>query len=207
MNPPGSTRARPLLGLLLLFVGSLFACSVWLALNRIYQVDECMNLFMARILATGQAAKFFTNASLFLIGPLSWISRHASHAVEMFADARLVFLLVFWLNLGLLAAIVSRRFFSVRGWIALAAAATLAPLWDYGFEIRHDNLILTCMLLIWWAAGVPPLGARSYLISGAATVVALFIAVKAVVYVVPLAGALILFPPPGHQKPRWQLIV
>ena len=50
------------------------AALVWfsstLAPLRIYQVDECQNLYMARIVATGRASEFFTNASLFLLGPL-----------------------------------------------------------------------------------------------------------------------------------------
>ena len=85
------------------------------------------------------------------------------------------------------------------------AAATLAPLWDYGFEVRHDNVVLTSILLIWWAVRARPMGLSSYLLAGAVAIASLFIAVKAVVYVVPLSMAILAFPPPAHQRSRWHL--
>jgi hypothetical protein len=179
--------------------------SAYLAANRIYQVDECQNIYMARILATGQTSEFFTNASLFLLGPLSWLTRTFEQSENIFAFARLFFLGIFWLNLFLIALIAGKRIRSVEGAIALAGAATLAPLWDYGFEIRHDNLILTGILLIWWLVRVRPMGLPSYLGTGAITVVLLFIAVKSIVYVLPLAAAVLIFPPPGHQRSRLHL--
>src|SRR2546423_327058 len=147
-----------------------------LAAVRIYQVDECQNVYMARVLATGQASQFFTNASLFLLGPLSWMAGSAERSADLFANARLLFLGVFWLNLFLLAMIASERLFSGRCLVALIAAATLAPLWDYGFEIRHDNVVLTGVLLIWLAVRARPMGMRSYLLAGAVAVCLLFIA-------------------------------
>jgi len=42
--------------------------------------------------------------------------------------------------------------------IVLAGAATLAPMWDYGFEIRHDNLLLTGLLLMWCVIRLRPKG-------------------------------------------------
>jgi len=186
-------------------LGGLAWYSAFLAANRIYQVDECQNIYMARVLATGQTSEFFTNASLFLLGPLGWLTKAFQQSENIFASARLLFLGIFWLNLFLIALIAGKRIRSVEGVIALAGAATLAPLWDYGFEIRHDNLILTGILLIWWFVRVRPMGMPSYLATGAITVALLFIAVKSVVYVLPLAAAVLLFPPPGHQRSRLQL--
>lgn len=193
------------IGLLLAVLATLVWFSVRLAATRIYQVDECQNLYMARILATGHASEFFTTASLFLMGPLSWISRGAGQSAEAFTVARLLFLGIFWLNLFLLASIASERLCSMRGLAALVAAATLAPLWDYGFEVRHDNLILTSILLIWWTIRVKPMAALSYILAGGVAVAALFVAVKAVVYVIPLSVAILVFPPPVHRRSRWQL--
>jgi hypothetical protein len=188
---------------------ALLAGLVWfsshLAALRIYQVDECQNLYMARVLATGHTAEFFTNASLFLLGPLCWISRTATRASDAFDMARLLFLGVFWLNLALIAAIAGGKFYSVRTLVALVAAATLAPLWDYGFEVRHDNLVLAGVLLIWWGTRIRPFGLASYVFAGAVSVAMLFTAVKAVVYVVPLCCALLVFPPPGITRCRWRL--
>jgi len=160
---------------------------------------------MARILATGQSPEFYTFRSLFLMGPLCWLAQNATQSAALFASARLLFLAIFWINLVLLAAIASGNLFSTRGLIALTAGATLAPLWDYGFEIRHDNLVLTSLLFIWWAVRVKPMGLLSYALAGAATLGALLLAVKCLVYVLPLAVAILAFPPPAHGKPRWQL--
>src|SRR6266850_4074439 len=186
-------------------LGGLAWYSAFLAANRIYQVDECQNIYMARVLATGQTSDFFTNGSLFLLGPLSWLTSTLKQSENIFAAARLLFLGLFWLNLFLVALIAGKRIRSIEGMIALAGAATLAPLWDYGFEVRHDNLILTGILHIWWLVRVRPMGVPSYLGAGAITVALLFIAVKSVVYVLPLALAVLLFPPPGNQRSRLQL--
>lgn len=186
-------------------LGGLAWYSAFLAANRIYQVDECQNIYMARVLAAGQASQFFTTGSLFLLGPLAWLTRTFEQSENIFASARMLFLGIFWLNLFLVALIAGKRIRSIEGLSALAAAATLAPLWDYGFEIRHDNLILTGILLIWWLVRVHPVGLRSYLGAGAISVTLLFIAVKAVVYVFPLAAAVLIFPPPGHQQSRLRL--
>jgi hypothetical protein len=187
------------------FLGSLAWYSSFLAANRIYQVDECQNIYMARVLATGQSSEFFTNASLFLLGPLSWLTRRLQQSENIFTAARVLFLAVFWLNLFLVALIAGKRLRSTEGMIALAGAATLAPLWDYGFEIRHDNLVLTGILLIWLLVRVRPMGVPSYLGAGAITVALLFVAVKSLVYVLPLALAILIFPPPGHGRSRLQL--
>ncbi len=197
---------RLLVGGLLAYVGLLVAYSLYLALTRALQVDECQNTYMAKVLATGQSQEFFTNASLFLLGPLAWITRNLHNSIQIFEAGRLLFLAVFWLNISLMAASVGGRLFSVRRLIALAVAGSLAPLWDYGFEIRHDNLILTGLLLIWWAVRAKKWGLPAYALAGAITVSLLFIAVKAVVYVIPLSGALLLFPTGNPRKPRLQLI-
>jgi hypothetical protein len=179
--------------------------SAHLAALRIYQVDECQNLYMARIFATGHASEFFTNSSLFLLGPLSWIARNAARSADAFQQTRLIFLGVFWLNLFLMALIAGERLYSIKTLLALVAAAMLTPFWDYGFEVRHDNLVLTGVLLAWWAIRVNPMGASSYSIAGAASVISLFIAVKAVVYVVPLSLAILAFPPPAFSLSRIRL--
>jgi hypothetical protein len=172
---------------------------------RIYQVDECQNVYMARIFASGHASEFFTNASLFLLGPLSWITRTGSQSKEIFSAARLLFLGIFWLNLLLLAAIASGRLASCRGLIALVFAATLAPLWDYGFEIRHDNVMLTGVMLTWWAVRTRLMGLRSYVLAGFIAVTLLFIAFKSAIYVLPLSFAILTFPPSLRGNLRWRL--
>ncbi|MGO8925443.1 MAG: hypothetical protein ACLQU3_00765 [Limisphaerales bacterium] len=182
----------------------LLGLSVDLAITRIYQVDECMELVVTRILATGQAKTYSGSIGLLLL-PLSWAVHGATRSVEYFISARLVMVVIFWLNLVLIAIATGERLFSRRGLVALLGAATLAPLWDYGFEVRHDNLLLTGLLLIWCVVRVRPKGPSSYLVAGALAVALQFTAYKAFVYVIPLSLAVLLFPPPGHQAPRWKL--
>jgi len=97
------------------------------------------------------------------------------------------------------------RLFSFRGLVALCSAATLASLWDYGFEIRHDNLLLMGLLLTWCVVRVGPAGMQSYLLAGALAVALQFVAFKAFVYTVPLSVMVLVFPPPGHRSPRRKL--
>jgi len=179
--------------------------SAYLAMNRIYQVDECQNVFMARIIGTGQSANYFTNAPLWLIGPLAWLARSARESTELFMWNRWIFLGIFWLNIGLVALATGTRLRSRRGLFILLMAATLAPLWDYGFEIRHDNLILTALLLTWWLGRTRPRGLSSYFLIGVLAVMLQFVAFKSFVYVLPLSAVFLFFPPPGHRKTRLQL--
>ena len=179
--------------------------SIYLALNRIYQVDEAQNLFMARIIGTGQTTTYFTNAPLWLMGPLAWLARSVKESAELFMWNRWIFLGIFWLNIGLMALATGIRIRSAQGLFILLMAATLAPLWDYGFEVRHDNLILTGLLLIWWLGRTRPRGIASYFLLGLLAVLVQFVAFKAFVYVVPLSAAFLLFPPSAHQQTRLRL--
>ncbi|HEX9081496.1 MAG TPA: hypothetical protein VF768_04400 [Holophagaceae bacterium] len=180
--------------------------ALYLAVCRIYQVDEAQNLFMARVVATGQTGAYFSNALLWMLGPLSWLARWAPDSASLFLGGRLIFLGIFFLNVVLLALNTGVRLRSEAGLVALLGAATLAPLWDYGFEVRHDNLILTGLLLLWWLGRVRPRGRASYVGIGFLAVVMVFVAFKAFAYVVPLSLAFLVFPPPGHGEGRPRLL-
>jgi len=183
----------------------LIICSLYLARNRIYQVDECQNLFMARVIGTGQSNNYFTSASLWLIGPLAWLAGSAEKSGELFSWARLIFLGVFWLNILLIALATGIRIRSPKGCFILFMAASLAPLWDYGFEIRHDNLILMGLLLMWWMGRTSPRGNTSYFILGLLTIVLPFVAFKSLAYVIPLSLFFLILPPPAHKLSRKRL--
>jgi hypothetical protein len=94
---------------------------------------------------------------------------------------------------------------SVKTLVALIGAASLAPLWDYGFEIRHDNLLLTGVLISWWCVRQNRVTLFSYAICGAAGMAMLFVAFKSVVYVVPLTAAILVLPPPSVTGSRRKL--
>src|SRR6478752_10435060 len=123
--------------LLIVALAALVWFSHHLAGIRIYQVDECENVCVAKILAAGQQSSSYVFLSL-LHFPLAWISRGATHAIDLFVAGRFLMLEIFWLNIVLIALATGQKLFSSGGLVALLGAATLAPLWDYGFEIRHD---------------------------------------------------------------------
>jgi len=180
--------------------------SIRLAGVRIYAVDECRNISSTRILTTGQLKNASANVSPFL-ALLCALTRNSTEAVDFFVRARFLMLEIFWLNLVLIALATGESLKSSRGLIALLGAATLAPLWDYGFEIRADNLLLTCVLLTWCLVRVRPGGVQSYAIAGVIAVVMQFISLDAFVYWLPLSLLILAFPPPGHNAPRWKLVM
>ncbi|HEY4984271.1 MAG TPA: hypothetical protein VIJ24_04345, partial [Verrucomicrobiae bacterium] len=140
--------------------------SLHLASMRIYQVDECTEVYVARTLATDSARANVGHVTLFQ-ALLSPFTRAFSCSADLFTAARFVMVELFWLNLVLMALATGEKLFSLRGLIALVGAVTLAPLWDYGFEIRHDNLLLTGLLLMWCTVRLRPVGLQSYFIIGA----------------------------------------
>src|SRR5688572_4682164 len=89
----------------------LYKSSLSLAGMRIYHVDECQNVFMARVLATGQAENYFASPSLLLV-PLIWLLGAGNQSADLFASARLISLLIFWLNLVLIAMATGEKLLS-----------------------------------------------------------------------------------------------
>ena len=167
---------------------ALVTLSIHLSLHRIFQVDEVQSVLTARLLATGKSAAYSAPASLMFFGPMRWIAGHVNSSVPMLRAERLLFLPLFWLNLCLSVACAGIRLRSSKGLWALIFVSTLAPLWDYGFEIRHDNLLLTFVLLSWLAARPLVSGrGRSLLLVGSMAMLGQVIAFKAFVYMVPIA--------------------
>jgi hypothetical protein len=177
-----------------------------LAQLRIFQVDECEYIYAAKILAQHQAANSYTILSLLEV-PLIWLARNAGRSIDLFVSARFVMLEIFWLNVVLIAIATGERLVSRRGLIAICAAATLAPLWDYGFEIRHDNLLLTGLLLTWCAVRLRPAAVQSYIVAGMLAAGLQFVSFKAFIYTIPIAVGILAFPPPDNKNPRWKLAV
>jgi hypothetical protein len=188
-------------GLLIAGVVVLGWYSFTLAAIRIYQVDECVNVYVARLIAMGKSQPGMELYQVILSRVISTAARSA----DLFANARLISVLIFWLNWILLALATGERIFSRRWLVALAGAATLAPLWDYGFEVRHDNLLLAGILLIWGVIRFQPPKMGAFFFVGASFVALEFISIKAVMYVFPISLAIFLFPPPGERQPRWKL--
>jgi hypothetical protein len=111
-------------------------------------------------------------------------------------------LLVFWLNWLLLATATGERAISGRWFVALAGAATLAPLWDYGFEVRHDNVILLGLLIAWNLVRFQPARWQGYLAVGGIAGILQFVAFKSIAYTGLLGVALVALPPRGEKASR-----
>lgn len=173
--------------MLLLPLAALVAFSEFLSFNRIFQVDELQEVFTARLLATGDAARYDASANLMLLGPMTWIAAHIDRAALLLRCERMLFFAIFWINLCLIVRCAGFRLRSRSGLVALLLTATLAPLWDYGFEVRHETPLLTAILLAWSFARPLAIDARRRLaIVGFLAVIAQFIAFKAFAYTLPI---------------------
>ncbi len=192
--------SAPALGAALL---ALLVFSAWLSARRVYQIDECYAARMERQLADGSWRRFQTDpGALFLA--LSRVAGSAPDSRETFARSRRAMLALFWLNLVLLAAAAGEKA-DLGGTTALVCAATLAPLWDYGLEMRHDNLLLCAILLTWLVLRARPGGRPAYFAAGACAVVGQLAAFKAFVFLIPISAAFLIFPPPEHRASRLAL--
>ncbi len=176
----------------------LVAATVYLGVRRLYQVDEMQNAYMARILGAGKRQELFTSSQLFLL-PLAPLARALTRSVDLMTAYRMIFVGVFWSNIVLMVKAAGLRLRSQAGAWLLLGAATLAPLWDYGYELRHDNLLLTGTVGM-WLLGKPPGKActHAYCWLGALAVILQLTAFKAFMYWMPLTAAFLVFPHPAH---------
>lgn len=208
MENPGLTSRPskyPFAGRVLGWValGLLVMASIHLAGTRMLQVDEAQQVYQAGILARGETERFYTHAPLLHLGPMSWIARHAGTSKTIFMLNRLLFLGILWANVALLARLCAGTWRGVPFLAWLLGAATLVPMWDYGFEIRHDNVMLTGLLVLWGlgrAWRVRPW--LAYGAMGAVSVGLQFCAFKSFLYWVPLCAVFLLLPPDPRVKSR-----
>jgi hypothetical protein len=199
-------QSRLTFGVLILGVVYLLWFSLQLAAMRLYQVDECMEVYVAKVLASGVDKMAAGHVTLFQI-PLSWLMRAGASSADLLATARLAMVMLLWVNWILMATATGARLFSLRWMAALAAVASLAPIWDYGFEVRHDNLMLTGLLMLWIAVRLQPMGLPTYVFAGIITVLLEFVAFKAFVYTIPISGAILAMPRLVKPHARWKLAI
>ncbi len=163
--------------------------SIYLCLERIIQVDEAQWAMQARLMGTGKHALTLTEP-IWLLGPLSWLAKLAGDAATVFSSFRLVFVGIFWINIALTAKAAGARLRTPEGLAILLLAATVAPLWDYGFEIRHDNLLLMTILGLWLLVRPSETRVRYWPFwAGILAALSQFLAFKAFLYVLPLLAA------------------
>lgn len=165
----------------------LVLASLWLGVNRIFQVDEVLYAALARFMATGRMATFVPNVPIILVGPLTWLAHWASDSSDVLKYLRLPFVALMWLNALLMVKAVGFRVRSREGIWVLLLAGTLAPMWDYGFEIRHDVPLVTATLCLWWVVRTPRLAAGPKLfLAGIVAGLAELIAFKGFMFSLPL---------------------
>jgi len=188
----------------LILIGLLVILSLWLAWNRIYQVDEAQNAYTAWLLGAGLSREFYVGVPVFL-APFAWLSRLAGSAETIFVQIRLGFCLLFWVNLALIVKSAGLRLRSRAGLWALAGAALLPPLWTYGLEARHENWILCGLLVMWMVGRHHSAKPWAYPVLGLTACLVQLGAFKAFVYWAPISLVFLLFPPPGTGRSRAQL--
>lgn len=199
-------RAATVSGMVITFIvgAAFFKHSLELAATRAYASEECTMVSGARLLATGQMANFEIPASFYQL-PLFWLAREATQSVDLFASARIMAFLLVWLNLLLLAMATGVPLRSWKWLSAFLGAATLSLLWEFGFEIRPANLLLTGLLLTWTVLRSGRAGIGGCVFAGAVAVVMQFTVATAWIYILPLTlGGLLLSPPKGRTA-RWKI--
>jgi hypothetical protein len=119
---------------------------LWLAVDRIFQVDEIQNLHMSWLLTQQDAKDYYNSAELYMI-PLAALSRQCRTPVAFLLASRVVFFVLFVMTVGLLAWGISDR--KKLEFIGATLIVLSAPIfWDYGFEVRHDNIVLLGLALL-----------------------------------------------------------
>ncbi|WP_316413484.1 hypothetical protein [Mesoterricola silvestris] len=126
----------------------LMALSFALAMTRVYQVDEAQTVYMATVLAKGWTGSLFTSGQLHLY-PLSLLARIGSSSATTFLVFRACFWALFWVNAALAVRASGLRVRSSQGVKGLVLMGTLAPWWGYALECRHDNILITGLLVLW----------------------------------------------------------
>jgi hypothetical protein len=196
------TRGRTSLWVSLAVLGLLVLASFWLGVNRIFQVDEVQYAALARLRATGRMDPYVTSVPFLLIGPLTWIAGAARDSAEVLVYLRMPFVALMWVNALLMVKAAGFRLRSIAGLYALLLVSTLAPMWDYGFEIRHDVLLVTASLGLWCLVRTRRQGPGTRLfLAGALGGLMQIIAFKGFMFALPLLGlGLVLARPWGRRQ-------
>ena len=189
-----------------LLVGALFLLSLYIAVTRVYQVDEAENVYASWLLGSGKFGNYDLYAPIYLFG-LQFLTRLGGSAESMYLSARLAWVAVFWGILSLIALCASPNWKQERFWKALVIAGFAAPIWTYGLEVRHDGPALVLVLGIWLLVNPRRAVSRlAYFFVGAFFVLAYLCAAKDIVYATPLVLLVLLVPhplgPPSASR-RW----
>ncbi|MDR3671513.1 MAG: hypothetical protein P4L36_11750 [Holophaga sp.] len=181
------------------------AGSLVLAVTRVYQVDEAQTVYMASVLARGWTKVLYTSGQLHLF-PLSWLVRPGMDSAQLFMVFRIAFWALFWVNAALAVVAAGLNLRTSAGLKALVAVGSLAPWWAYGLEIRHDNVLLTGVMLLWILGRRVPSRCRTlvFFLLGVVALLLHACLFKSVATWVPLC-ALLLVLEPGTWREKTRL--
>jgi hypothetical protein len=190
---PGSSRRRIWWLGLGLWAVTLVLIGLPLALGRHFQVDEYQNAYQARLLVSSGSTEFLTSPKPFMV-LLGYLSLPLETTEPILLTFRVIFFMLFVANFLLLG--FGQPYFTTGpGRLAtLAAAFTLFPLWKFGFEIRHDVLLLTGNLALYalsQRAVTSGLGRRGLLAGGIAVMWTILAAHKGFAYALPFGMVLV----------------
>ena len=181
-------------GSLVAWLAVIFCLALPMALERHFQVDELQNVYDARLAALGGAESAARNLKPWTMA-LGRLGRHCSDTRGILLTARGAFFALFVLNLLLLAwAQPTYRSWTGRAFVLLAFTFSY-PLWKFGFEIRHDVLLLTCQLGLYALCLTAVRGRRQpwvFLAAGALAGWMVLTTLKGLVFAVPQAAILLL---------------
>jgi len=136
------SRRWPYAVLIVLLLGG----GLWLATHRIFQVDEVQNMHMSWLLTQGDSDNYYNSAEIYMI-PLALVSRLCQTPVAFLITCRIIFFVLFAASLFVTACALSEhdKFHFVGALFILLSAPVF---WDYGFEVRHDNIVILGMSLM-----------------------------------------------------------
>jgi hypothetical protein len=184
---PAAVQPAPRRAALLLLIAIAAAWAGWLAHHRVIQIDEIQTLHMSWLLGREDAGEYFNSAEPYMLS-LAALSRATDDPFRFLQRARLAFAAAL-LGVFLLLLRGIRPDLAGAGPLAAAVLVVSVPVfWDYGPEVRHDNVVLfglaLMMALLLGPAGPP--GQAALLASGAAAVGVQLSSHKAVLFLAPV---------------------
>lgn len=188
-----------------LWVLGFAALAVPKALDRHFHADEFQVAYNSALWGV-HALPTHTNYTLPYLLPLTWLAGAFDTTSEMLLSMRLVFACIFGLNL-LVCAWAQPYFTSRAGRLAVLVSATLFyPLWLNGFEIRHDVLIASGVVLLYGLAQRAALLSHSGIGLAAGFVCATMQmnSIKAMLYWPPLGGVVLLLSTWKNRNGTWR---
>ena len=135
-------------GLLVPLLAAYFIVGGWLAVHRIFQVDEVQTMHMAWLLTQEDSLSYSNSAELYML-PMALLARAFNDPYVYMVVCRLGFFFLFISSILILGRVAEKNG-GPRLFTGVFLIASLPVLWDYGFEVRHDNIIIFGLAILLW---------------------------------------------------------